>query len=111
MVHRQATAKHKQRKGGNRDVHNDQDPHVTAREARTWLACQRSSFEQHHLLNGTVGVTHATALRGHGWSPPCRCGHSGTLHSASAGGAASCRAGRLAIEPWSLQASSLPLAC
>jgi hypothetical protein len=40
MVHCEATAKHKQRECGHRDVHYDQDPHVTAREARTWLPRQ-----------------------------------------------------------------------
>jgi hypothetical protein len=47
MVRPEASTKYKQRKYGHREVHDDHDLHITAREARTWLARQRSSFEQH----------------------------------------------------------------
>jgi hypothetical protein len=40
MVRREGSAKYKQRKYGHREVHDDHDLHVTAREARTWLARQ-----------------------------------------------------------------------
>jgi hypothetical protein len=63
MVRREASAKYKQHKYGHREVHDDHDLHITAREARTWLARQRSSFEQHDSTEraGRRHARHGTA--------------------------------------------------
>jgi hypothetical protein len=43
MVRREASVKYEQRKYGHREVHDSHDLHVTAHEARTWLARQTQS--------------------------------------------------------------------